>query len=100
MPRKKKIGGNGQTNGAESVAESEKIEAPAKRKRPVRRKAAAASPPVSDKIDTPAAEINDDAIRLRAYFIAEERLRRSLPGDPESDWIEARRQLLAERGAA
>ncbi|HEY2101884.1 MAG TPA: DUF2934 domain-containing protein [Chthoniobacterales bacterium] len=41
-------------------------------------------------------EISDDAIRLRAYFIAEERMRKSIAGDPQSDWIEARRQLLAE----
>jgi hypothetical protein len=42
------------------------------------------------------AEISDDAIRLRAYFLGEMRIRQSLPGDPQSDWLEARRQLLAE----
>jgi hypothetical protein len=33
---------------------------------------------------------------MRAYFISEERERLALPGDANSDWIEARRQLLAE----
>jgi Protein of unknown function (DUF2934) len=42
--------------------------------------------------------ISDEAIRTRAYFIAEHRERMSLPGDADSDWLEARRQLLAELG--
>jgi hypothetical protein len=41
-------------------------------------------------------EPSDDAIRLRAYFISERRRRFALPGDAESDWLEAKRQLLAE----
>ena len=39
---------------------------------------------------------SDDAVRLRAYFISERRRRFALPGDTESDWLEAKRQLLAE----
>jgi Protein of unknown function (DUF2934) len=42
--------------------------------------------------------VSDEAIRIRAYFISEQRERLSIPGDAKSDWIEARRQLLAERG--
>jgi DsbC/DsbD-like thiol-disulfide interchange protein len=38
----------------------------------------------------------EDAVRLRAYFISERRRRFALPGDTESDWLEAKRQLLAE----
>jgi hypothetical protein len=38
----------------------------------------------------------DDAVRLRAYFISERRRRFALPGDAESDWLEAKRQLLSE----
>ena len=41
-------------------------------------------------------EPNDDEIRMRAYFIAERRHRLALPGDADSDWLEAKRQLLAE----
>jgi hypothetical protein len=40
----------------------------------------------------------DDAIRLRAYFISERRRRFALPGDADSDWLEAKRQLLSEAG--
>jgi hypothetical protein len=43
-------------------------------------------------------EPSDDAVRLRAYFISERRRRFALPGDAESDWIEAKRQLLFETG--
>jgi len=42
------------------------------------------------------AEPSDDQIRLRAYFISERRRRFALPGDAESDWLEAIRQLLSE----
>ena len=38
----------------------------------------------------------DDAIRLRAYFISERRRRFALAGDADSDWLEAKRQLLFE----
>ncbi len=43
-------------------------------------------------------EPSDDAVRLRAYFISERRRRFGLPGDAESDWLEATRQLLSESG--
>jgi hypothetical protein len=42
------------------------------------------------------AEPSDEAIRLRAYFISERRRRFALPGDAESDWLEAKRQLLSD----
>ena len=41
---------------------------------------------------------SDEGIRLRAYFISERRRRFALPGDADSDWLEARRQLLSEAG--
>jgi hypothetical protein len=44
------------------------------------------------------AEPSDEAIRLRAYFISERRRRFALTGDAESDWLEAKRQLLSETG--
>jgi hypothetical protein len=40
--------------------------------------------------------VSDDEIRLRAYFISEHRMRKGLPGDSGHDWLEARRQLMAE----
>jgi len=42
---------------------------------------------------------SDETIRLRAYFISERRRRFALPGDAESDWQEAKRQLLSETGS-
>jgi hypothetical protein len=57
--------------------------------------------PASRKASAPkkaGPHISDEAIRTRAYFIAEQRERMSLPGNADSDWLEARRQLLAELG--
>jgi xanthine dehydrogenase molybdopterin-binding subunit B len=42
--------------------------------------------------------VSDEAIRIRAYLISEQRKRVGIAGDANSDWIEARRQLLAELG--
>ena len=44
------------------------------------------------------AEPLDEQIRIRAYFISERRRRFALPGDADSDWLEAKRQLLSETG--
>ena len=41
-------------------------------------------------------EPSDEEIRLRAYFISKHRRRCVLPGDADSDWREARQQLLSE----
>jgi Protein of unknown function (DUF2934) len=38
----------------------------------------------------------DEQIQTRAYFISERRRRFDLPGDANTDWLEAKRQLLAE----
>ena len=38
----------------------------------------------------------DEQIQMRAYFISERRRRLDLPGDANSDWLEAKRQLLSE----
>ena len=39
---------------------------------------------------------SNEQISMRAYFISERRRRFALPGDANSDWLEAKRQLLAE----
>ena len=44
------------------------------------------------------ARASDEEIRLRAYFISERRRRFALPGDADSDWLEATRQFLSETG--
>ena len=43
-------------------------------------------------------EASDQEIRLRAYFLSERRRSFALPGDADSDWHEAKRQLLCESG--
>jgi hypothetical protein len=45
-----------------------------------------------------AMEPTDEEIRIRAYFIAERRHRLELTGDADTDWLEAKRQLLSELG--
>jgi hypothetical protein len=56
-----------------------------------------------EKIETEAAPVpatvfdpTDEQIQMRAYFISERRRRFDLPGDANTDWLEAKRQLLAE----
>jgi len=46
----------------------------------------------------PAIEPSDEEIRIRAYFVSERRQRLNLRGDANSDWLEAKRQLLSEVG--
>jgi hypothetical protein len=43
-------------------------------------------------------EPSDQEIRLRAYFLSERRRSFALRGDSDSDWHEAKRQLLCESG--
>ena len=56
-----------------------------------------------EKVETETAPITaktldptDEQIQSRAYFISERRRRFDLPGDANSDWLEAKRQLLSE----
>jgi hypothetical protein len=76
--------------------------AAASRKRPGMRDkkiAAAQGTKTSTSPETRAtAEPSDEQIRLRAYFISERRRRFALPGDADSDWLEAKRQMLSESG--
>ncbi|MEI6280278.1 MAG: DUF2934 domain-containing protein [Verrucomicrobiae bacterium] len=60
-------------------------EKPKKRKAPDKKSGAAK-----------ASAITNEAIGLRAYFIAERRQKMGWPGDSTSDWVEAERQLAAE----
>jgi hypothetical protein len=100
MPRKRKILENEivptddaiASNGSNAQPSVKKKAAP--RRKPVAKKTA--SKPAVENVET--SRISDEAIRIRAYHIAEERTRRGLPGDENSDWLEARRQLIAELG--
>jgi hypothetical protein len=76
------------------------------RKTPTARPKKATAPRVTKTASKPqraqptaSANPTDEQIQLRAYFIAERRHRLQLAGDANSDWIEARRQLVAEASA-
>jgi hypothetical protein len=56
----------------------------------------AAKPRQPKAVVAPAIDPTDEEIRIRAYFIAERRHRFDLAGDADSDWLEAKRQLLSE----
>jgi hypothetical protein len=64
--------------------------------RETREQPAHISPTPEPHVTPVSGELSEDAVRLRAYFISERRRRFALPGDTESDWLEAKRQLLAE----
>ena len=86
---------------AEPKKKSRSAAAKPKAKKPAAKKAGASPPGSSAKKAQSASSLReptDDEIRLRAYFLAERRLRLSLPGDSAHDWIEARRQLIEEAG--
>ena len=50
----------------------------------------------SASVPVTAFDPTDEQIQTRAYFISERRRRFDLPGDANTDWLEAKRQLLAE----
>lgn len=78
------------------TARSARAAGPKRSKPPTKKSARAASGQGARVPQASANEPSDEAIRLRAYFIAERRIQLSLPGDAAHDWIEARRQLLEE----
>jgi hypothetical protein len=41
---------------------------------------------------------NDESVRRRAQEIYERRMREGLPGDAESDWLQAEAELAAQVG--
>jgi hypothetical protein len=54
--------------------------------------------PAKPRLDAKPAPPTDEQIRLRAYFIGQQRAQKSIAGDHNSDWLEARRQLFEEAG--
>jgi hypothetical protein len=112
VPKKNKIvqaeiGGEAPETGG-SPGEMKIRKKPASRRTSTTRKSAGPTPKKSDtarkpKISMPpgagqTGEPLDEQIRMRAYFISERRRRFALPGDADSDWLEAKRQLLSEIG--
>jgi hypothetical protein len=76
------------------TATTRKIARPTRKKSAAARKGKVLMPPESGQIAGPL----DEQIRIRAYFISERRRRFALPGNADSDWLEAKRQLLSEAG--
>jgi hypothetical protein len=111
VPKKNKIvqaeiGGGAPPETGGSPAEMKIRKKPASGRTLTTRKSAGPAPKKSDtarkpKVSMPpgagpVTEPSDDQIRMRAYFISERRRRFALPGDADSDWLEAKRQLLFE----
>jgi Protein of unknown function (DUF2934) len=73
-------------------------------KKPVAKKTATKSVRARKKtfaksgVDAKPVPPSDEQIRLRAYLIAEKRALHSISGDHNSDWLEAKRQLVEEAG--
>ena len=89
MPRKSKPAETG----------SDKIRKPKVRSTSTRRTASRKRPLPRVDLPEPTAvdfDPTNQAIQTRAYFISERRRRFDLPGDANSDWLEAKRQLLSE----
>ncbi len=103
VPKKNKIIQKKNEAPAEADGSSSKVK-PSRASSPRRRATGRKQPTTSEakiSITPKAEELSeplDDAIRLRAYFISERRRRFALPGDADSDWLEAKRQLLFEAG--
>jgi hypothetical protein len=92
---------------AAKPAKSAAKKSPAKKAAPVRKPAAArpratTAAPARVVIERRAgaskvvgliSSVSNGEIALQAYYIAERRRNLGLPGDPQSDWLEAERQL-------
>ena len=95
MPKKAKVNDNEKAQSDGAALNGNTAKPAAKKARSPRKKATTPKTQASKREKSP---VSDEAIRIRAYFIAEQRERVGIPGDANSDWIEARRQLLAELG--
>jgi hypothetical protein len=98
VPKKTKTEPN---NGVEATTPAKaagRAKAPTTRKKSSSKSGPRSRKPRIAGTDAPGAviELQEEEVRLRAYFIAERRHRFDLPGDADSDWLEAKRQLLSE----
>lgn len=81
--------------GAAAVETADRVpKAPRRRSVAPKPEAAAAKAQGANGVSHP--PITTEDISVRAYFIAENRQFLGLAGDPESDWLEAERQLKSE----
>lgn len=101
VPKKSKLTHN--NNGLSPAEQPPRKPGPSRRSTAAKKSAAPrkkkqAAPKTAPGKSTPDSliEPTDAEIRMRAYFIGERRHRLGLPGDSNSDWLEAKRQLLSE----
>ena len=80
-----KVKGRGRSTSAKTK------KSPSPKKRAIEKVAVEAAPVAPNAFDP-----SNEQIQTRAYFISERRRRFDLPGDANSDWLEAKRQLLSE----
>jgi hypothetical protein len=88
------VSASSKTNKAKAVGRStsSKVRKSSRpRKTVVEKLTTEAAPVTSSSLD-----LTNEQISMRAYFISERRRRLDLAGDANSDWLEAKRQLLAE----
>lgn len=88
-------------NGPPLTEKKSNKKAPGKRSTGTRKSPATAKKKTAAKtkgLKAAAIDPTDEEIRIRAYFIAERRHRLELVGDADTDWLEAKRQLLSELG--
>lgn len=90
MPKKSK---DVQTEASPRVKKGARKKSPVKSKRS--RKPSAAKTVSAPKPTSP----SDEQISIRAYFLAQKRAEQAIAGDHNSDWLEAKRQLLEEAGS-
>ena len=95
MPKKAKISDKQQAPSDGAALNGNAAKPAARKTTSPRKKATTRKTPATKKENS---WVSDEAIRIRAYFISEQRKRLAIAGDANSDWIEARRQLLAELG--
>jgi hypothetical protein len=91
----------GQASSARPAGAKEQPKAAGKRARGAAGKTAGARKPRTATRKTRSAKpvvISDEDIRIRAYFISEQRRQRGIAGGSARDWLEARRQLQEEAG--
>lgn len=100
MAKKKVIRDESLTADASSTPRSRKSDkiksTSAKAKRGSRPRKVAAQKAKIEATPVATFDPTDEQIEMRAYFISERRRRFGLPGDANSDWLEAKRQLLSE----
>jgi hypothetical protein len=97
-PKKSKTRQGSASNGSSDLKRTIDKKAPRRRSTSAaaKKKPAAKVKVVKTSKPMPVIEPSDEEIRLRAYFIAERRARLALAGDSNTDWLEAKRQLLSE----